>query len=127
VGALESLYARYRNDVEFFMIYIKEAHPTDGWQLRANVRDRVLFKNHVDFSERVDVARQCSAALKLSMPTLVDSMDNAVNYQYSAWPDRVYVIGIDGRIVVQAKHGPFGFPPGVRATEEWLAKFKPEK
>ena len=127
MGALESLYARYKSDVEFFMIYIKEAHPTDGWQLRANVRDRVLFKSHADFGDRVDVAKQCLAALKLPMPILVDSMDNAVNYRYSAWPDRMYVIDTAGRIAVQAEHGPFGFPPGVRATGEWLAEFKSGK
>ena len=105
------------------MVYIKEAHPTDGWQLRANVKDRVLFKSHVDFGERVDVAKQCSAALKLSMPTLVDSMDTAVNYRYSAWPDRVYVIDTAGRIALQAEHGPHGFSPGVRAAEKWLVEF----
>ena len=127
MGALKSLYARYKNDVEFFMIYIKEAHPTDGWQLRANVKDRVLFKNHVNFDERVDVAKQCSAELNLPMPTLVDSMDNAVNYQYSAWPDRVYVIDTAGRIALQAGHGPHGFSPGVRAAEKWLVEFESGK
>ena len=105
------------------MIYIKEAHPADGWQLRANVRDHVLFKTHMDFGDRVNVAKQCSAALKLPMPILVDSMNNAVNYKYSAWPDRVYVIDTAGRIALQAEHGPHGFSPGVRAAEKWLVEF----
>jgi hypothetical protein len=109
--------------VEFFMVYIKEAHPTDGWQMRDNERDGVLFKAHTDFDERLGVAKQCTAALNLTIPTLVDTMDNAVNYQYSAWPDRVFVINTEGRIAVQAKHGPFGFPPGVRSARKWLEKF----
>jgi len=109
------------------MIYIKEAHPNDGWKFESNERAGISFRNHVNFGERVDVARQCSAALNLSMPTLVDRMDNAVNYQYSAWPDRVYVIDTDGTIAVQARHGPRGFPPGVRATEQWLMEKFPCK
>lgn len=108
------------------MVYIKEAHPTDGWQMRDNEREGILFKAHTDFNERLSVAKQCAAALNLTMPTLVDTMNNAVNYQYSAWPDRVYVIDTDGRIAVQAKHGPFGFPPGVRSAGKWLKKFSEE-
>ena len=102
------------------MVYIKEAHPNDGWKFDSNEREGISFRNHVNFGERVDVARKCSDALNLSMPTLVDRMDNAVNYQYSAWPDRVYVIDTDGTISVQARHGPHGFPPCVRATEQLL-------
>lgn len=114
------MYSRYKNDVEFYMVYIKEAHPNDGWKFKTNEQEGISFRNHLSFGERVGVAKQCSAALNLSMPTLVDRMDNAVNYQYSAWPDRVYVIDAKGKIAVQARHGPRGFPPGVRATEQWL-------
>ena len=54
--------------------------------------------------------------------TLVDTMDNAVNYKYSGWHDRIYVVNAQGRIAVQAAHGPRGFKPGVEATEKWLAE-----
>ena len=54
-------------------------------------------------------------------------MDNAVNYKYSAWPDRIYVVDAKGRIAVQAAHGPRGFKPGVEAAEKWLAENVAEK
>ena len=109
------------------MDYIKEAHPNDGWKFDSNERVGISFRNHVNFGERVDVARKCSGALNLSMPTLVDRMDNAVNYQYSAWPDRVYVIDTNDTNAVHARHGPHGFSPGVRATEQWLMQKFPGK
>jgi hypothetical protein len=66
------------------------------------------------------VAEQCTATLKLSMPTLLDKADNKVNQAYAAWPDRLYVIGKDGRIAYQGGPGPSGFK--VNEVELWLKK-----
>lgn len=68
--------------------------------------------------ERSEHARQCVAALKLSIPALVDREDNRVNTAYAGWPDRLYVIGTDGRIALQGGPGPWGFKP--QAIEDWL-------
>ena len=104
------------------MVYIQEAHPSDGWVVRNNVQAGIAVVKAVNFGERTGVAKTCATTLKLPMPTLVDTMDNSVNYQYSAWPDRIYVVDAQGRIAVQATHGPRGFKPGVEATEKWLAE-----
>ena len=104
------------------MVYIQEAHPSDGWVMRSNVQAGIAVPKAVNFSDRIGVAKTCAATLKLPMPTLVDTMDNSVNYQYSAWPARIYVVDAQGRIAVQAAHGPRGFKPGVEATEKWLAE-----
>jgi type I thyroxine 5'-deiodinase len=66
------------------------------------------------------VAEQCAATLKLSLPTLVDRDDNAVNRAYAAWPDRLYVVGTDGRIAYQGAPGPKGFK--IHEVEEWLKR-----
>ncbi len=107
------------------MIYIQEAHPSDGWVVRSNVRAGIEVATPLLMDDRKAVAKTCATSLKLPMPTLVDRMDNAVNYQYSAWPDRIYVIDRDGRIAVQARHGPGGFKPGVEATSTWLETHVP--
>lgn len=109
------------------MVYIQEAHPSDGWVLRSNVQSGISVPKAVNFSARTRVAKTCAASLQLPMPTLVDGMNNAVNYQYSAWPDRIYVVDTQGRIAVQAAHGPRGFKPGVAATEKWLRENVTEK
>ena len=57
------------------------------------------------------------------MPLLVDTIDNRVERAYSGFPDRLYLIGRDGRIAFQGGPGPFGFKPDEleRAIEHELA------
>jgi alkylhydroperoxidase family enzyme len=62
--------------------------------------------------ERAKVAHSCSARLEISMPLLVDTLDDRVGHAYSGMPDRLYVIDTAGRVVYQAGRGPFGFKPG---------------
>ncbi len=45
------------------------------------------------------------------MPALIDGLDDAVNTAYEGWPDRLYLVGKDGRIVMRGDRGPFGFKP----------------
>ena len=53
----------------------------------------------------------CSANLRVELPTVVDELDNAVASAYGGWPDRLYLVGADGRIAFQGGEGPFGFKP----------------
>ena len=59
--------------------------------------------------ERVAVAQRCCSSLEISMPVLVDDMDDRVGHTYSGMPDRLYVIDRDGRIAYKGGRGPFGF------------------
>jgi hypothetical protein len=61
--------------------------------------------------EREAVAATCAANLRLQLPMVVDGVENAVASAYGGWPDRLYLIGKDGRIVFQGGEGPFGFKP----------------
>ena len=76
-------------------------------------------------AERRRVAGSCESALQYGIRTYVDEMDDAVNKAYAAWPTRLYLIGLDGRVVYRGGLGPFGFkPPALGAAlEEYLAKF----
>ena len=47
----------------------------------------------------------------MSMPTVIDGVDNKVAWAYGGWPDRLYLIDADGRIAYQGGEGPFGFKP----------------
>ena len=53
----------------------------------------------------------------------MDGLDNAVASAYGGWPDRLYLVGRDGRIAYQGGEGPFGFKPEEleRAIETHLA------
>ena len=105
------MYKRYRDDVEFFVVYIREAHPTDGWQVPQNVREKILFLQPKSFDDRQQVAKKMCSVLKLSLPTVIDGLDDKVNQAYTAWPDRMYLVGRDGKIAYKGKPGPWGFRP----------------
>lgn len=69
-------------------------------------------------AERTETAQMCMATLKLSCPTVIDRDDNEVNKAYAGWPDRMAVVGVDGRIAYYGGKGPGGFKPN--EVEAWL-------
>ena len=105
------MYDRYGEEVEFFMVYIREAHPTDGRQSRANARDGIFVVQPRSIHQRLAVANHMCSTMRLSLPAIVDAMDDLVSQSYNALPDRLYLIGRDGRIAYQGEHGPRGFRP----------------
>ena len=74
--------------------------------------------------ERRKVAISCNTALQYGIRTYVDDMDDAVNKAYAAWPTRLYLIGMDGRVVYQGGLGPQDFHPSKleNAIKEYLAQ-----
>jgi hypothetical protein len=97
--------------VSFVVVYIREAHPEEGWILPENRRSGVAIHEPTTNEERQAVAQACATNLKMSMPTVIDEVDNEVASVYGGWPDRLYLIDSDGRIVYQGGEGPFGFKP----------------
>jgi hypothetical protein len=90
-------------------VYIQEAHPTDLWQVSSNVKDGVLFASPDTTEERVDVANTCVVKLAVKIPALLDGIDNRTERAYTGWPDRLYIVGTDGRVRYKSAPGPFGF------------------
>ncbi len=111
---MNRIYARFRDRVDFFLVYIKEIHPTDGWQVKENEQEAVLFRQHRSMDERVEVGQACMVKLALDMPAVVDEMDDSVAKAYAAMPERLYLVGTDGRIAYKGGIGPMFFRP-----EEW--------
>jgi hypothetical protein len=98
--------------VEFVGVYVREAHPTDGWRMKSNDRDGVVFAQPKTLVERTKVASACCSALKMTMPLVVDELDDRVGHAYSGMPDRLYLIDREGRVAYKGGRGPFGFKPG---------------
>jgi hypothetical protein len=131
--SLRDLYARYHEQVQFIMVYIREAHPVDGWWLGGGPMGAMLRLSGARaatdvydpkaIQERQAVASRCEAALQYGIPTVVDEMDDAVSEAYAARPTRLYLIGADGRVVYAGGLGPMGFKPAQlrAAIEEYLA------
>ncbi len=66
--------------------------------------------------ERVQVGEACMAKMALEMPAVVDEMDDAVAKKYAAMPERLYLIGSDGKVAYRGGMGPMFFRP-----KEWEA------
>ena len=92
-------------------MYVREAHPTDGQQAAPNIRDGVLLSSAKTDEEKDSHATACVRKLNIEFRALVDGMDNAVELAYSAWPDRLYLVSKQGRIVFKGAPGPAGFRP----------------
>ena len=111
MGELEALYDRHRDAVAFFIVYIREAHPEDGWVLADNRREEIALVDPTSLDERAAAADACVVRLQTRIPVLLDDVDDAVALAYGGWPDRLYLIGRDGRVAFQGEVGPVGFKP----------------
>jgi type I thyroxine 5'-deiodinase len=120
---LKEVYERYNADVEFIVVYVKEAHASDRWWLGRSRSQRLAHAlagdlNRIDVVEPVTlkqrrrVAASCQANLFDGVvPLYVDGMDNGVAELYTARPTRIYLIDREGRVVYNPGLGPFGFNP----------------
>lgn len=119
--SLRDLYEQYKDQVQFLTIYIREAHPKDGWWLGGGIMGKVMIRGIPNVAteifdpktmeERRAVAGNCEESLQYGIPTYVDEMDDRVSKAYAAKPTRLYLIGLDGRVVYAGGLGPYGFSP----------------
>jgi type I thyroxine 5'-deiodinase len=93
------------------VVYIQEAHASDMWQMQVNERQKVVFASPKNIEERGSVAESCVRSLHIKIPALLDNFENSTERDYTGWPDRLYVIGRDGKVVFKSPPGPFGFHP----------------
>lgn len=103
------MYQQYRDRVAFYLVYIQEAHASDGWQTASNERENIVYQDPQNYDERANLTEVCSTNLGIEFPALVDTLDNRTEIAYTGWPDRLYVVDRNGRIAYKSAAGPFGF------------------
>uniref|UniRef100_A0A2K5P039 Iodothyronine deiodinase n=1 Tax=Cercocebus atys TaxID=9531 RepID=A0A2K5P039_CERAT len=100
---------------DFLIIYIEEAHASDGWAFKNNMD----IRNHRNLQDRLQAAHLLLARSP-QCPVVVDTMQNQSSQLYAALPERLYVIQ-EGRILYKGKSGPWNYnPEEVRAVLEKL-------
>ena len=92
-------------------MHIKEAHPDDEWQMESNEESGVVYTQPKTTEERRELARAFVDQMDVETETLLDDIDNTAMACYAAWPERLYVVGTDGRIIYKGGMGPFYFDP----------------
>jgi hypothetical protein len=111
LGALHELWEKYGDDVAFYVVYVREAHPEDGWVLNVNRDQDIKLTDPTSDEARHDAASVCALHLHIRMPVVIDPIDDQVTRAYGALPDRLYLIGKGGRVAFQGEPGPWGFRP----------------
>ena len=109
---VDALYTRYKDQANFLMVYVREAHPTNGWAMESNTRVGVAVAQPTTLEERAAVCEQFRKKLSPGMPVVVDTITDPVNTAYSGVPARLYVIDSKGKVAYKNGRGPFGFKPG---------------
>jgi len=111
LGSLHEIWERHRDRVDFVVVYVREAHPEEGWVITMNRDQGIAINDPTTNAERSEVAETCAIQLKIRMPVVVDEVDDGLARAYGALPDRLYLIGRGGRFAFQGEPGPFGFKP----------------
>ncbi len=109
---VEAVYRRYKDQATFVMVYVREAHPTDGWKMDSNGKMGVAVKQPTTYPERVEVCELFRKKLAPGMVVAVDDITDPAGTAYSGMPARLYVIDTKGKVAYKSGRGPFGFKPG---------------
>ena len=117
---LDELAKGLGDTAKLFGVYIREAHADGENQVIRNLNEGVIFQQPRSSDERAEVAAACMLRYNFSFPMLLDGMDNDAEEKYVSWPDRLYVIGRDGKIAYQGGLGPLYFD--VDEFEQALAR-----
>jgi hypothetical protein len=119
VGDIVQIYNEYKDRADFLTVYVREAHPTDEWQMKSNVKDDVCYAQPKTLEQRVAIAQDFTKRYKFPLPFGIDEMGNAADAAYAAWPERLYVIDETGHVAYRGGMGPFNYKPA--EVRGWLA------
>ena len=98
--------AKYGDKVQFFIVYTSEAHAADS--ARPAGKD---IEEPVTTEERREVAVKFLDEMGLEIPALLDNIDNKTSKDYVSLPDRIYLVGKNGKVAYAGDRGPRGFSP----------------
>jgi len=105
VEFLNHLHSEFRDNVEFLMVYIREAHASDEWPLGKTK----CVPQHKTLQDRIAVASELIEKYGFTMKVVVDSMDNQFNNNFHVWPERYFLFSGYNLEYVSKPTNEFGF------------------
>jgi hypothetical protein len=79
-----------------------------------------VYHQPTTFEERRDLAETACDFWEMQLPVLIDTLEPSAGVLYRSWPNRLYLIGTDGKIVYRGPEGPRGVK--MREGEKALRK-----
>lgn len=113
---LDEIYRELKDRMRFLAVYVREAHPADGWVSQNNVEVGICFNLPKTPDDRAAIARELIEKMDFSIPLALDDMENGIAELYGALPNRLVVVDGDGIVRYPGAVGPHGFDP-----EAWRA------
>ena len=76
--------------ISFFLLYTRESHPAEN------------FAAHGSFEQKVAYARDLQRFEDVRFPMVVDHLDGRIHRAYGVWPNALFVIHKDGRLIYRS-------------------------
>jgi len=91
VPALNQLQDEYaERGFVFFLLYTRESHPAEHYSV------------HQSFEQKLAYARDLKRLEDVRFPILVDHLDGRIHRAYGVWPNALFVIHKDGRLIFRS-------------------------
>lgn len=108
---IPALYGRFHNQYAFAFVYIRESHPTQGYQPAKYAREVQPVPDAESLERRRETAARYAEAKALPFPVLVDTLNDETARLYSAWPVRLFVVDTDGTVLYSGGQAPWFYRP----------------
>jgi Spy/CpxP family protein refolding chaperone/peroxiredoxin len=99
-GGMEQLKKEYGARATFLVVYTAEAHPTGGWEADRNKEEKIFMDAHTSLDERKAAANKAREALKITVPIVLDDMDDSVAKVFGAKANSLVMVK-DGKVVAR--------------------------
>ena len=76
--------------VSFFLLYTRESHPAEN------------YGAHTSFEQKLAYARDLQRLESVGFQILVDHLDGRIHRAYGVWPNALFVIHNDGRLIFRS-------------------------
>jgi peroxiredoxin len=76
--------------VSFFLLYTRESHPAEN------------YTAHGSFEQKLACARDLQRLEDIRFPIIVDHLDGRIHRAYGIWPNALFVIHKDGRLMFRS-------------------------
>lgn len=91
VPALNQLQQDFNGQgVSFFLLYTRESHPAEN------------YAAHGSFDQKLAYARDLQRLEHVRFPVIVDHLDGRIHRAYGIWPNALFVIHKDGRLMFRS-------------------------
>lgn len=104
-------------------MYIREAHASDGPSPQS-IKGEADILTPKTVEDRCDIASRFVKKKRFKYMVVTDDLKDSVDKAYDAFPDRIYVVDVDGTVAIQGAPGPFGFEASIKRVKKWLFDYR---